>query len=64
MIRLMLADDHTIIRDGLKKIFSTVPDMQVVAEAADGCEVLALLRAQRRTCCCWTCRCRGAAASC
>jgi Response regulator containing a CheY-like receive r domain and an HTH DNA-binding domain len=46
MIRLMLADDHTIIRDGLKKIFSTVPDMQVVAEAADGCEVLALLRAQ------------------
>ncbi len=45
MIRLMLADDHTIIRDGLKTIFSTVPDMQVVAEAADGCEVLALLRA-------------------
>lgn len=47
MIRLMLADDHTIIRDGLKTIFSTVPDMQVVAEAADGCEVLALLRTQR-----------------
>ncbi|WP_432259468.1 response regulator [Cupriavidus sp. TMH.W2] len=47
MIRLMLADDHTIIRDGLKTIFSTVPDMQVVAEAADGCEVLALLRRQR-----------------
>ncbi|AQV93134.1 DNA-binding response regulator [Cupriavidus necator] len=46
MIRLMLADDHTIIRDGLKTIFSTVPDMQVVAEAADGCEVLALLRAR------------------
>ena len=46
MIRLMLADDHTIIRDGLKTIFSTVPDMQVVAEAADGCAVLALLRAQ------------------
>ncbi|MBP0620636.1 response regulator [Cupriavidus consociatus] len=45
MIRILLADDHTIIRDGLKKILSTVPDMQVVAEAADGNELLALLRA-------------------
>lgn len=44
MIRITLADDHTIIRDGLKKIISTVPDMQVVGEAADGHELLSLLR--------------------
>lgn len=44
MIRIMLADDHAIIRDGLKQIISFNPDMQVVAEAGSGDEVLPLLR--------------------
>ena len=44
MIRIMLADDHAIIRDGLKQIISFNPDMQVVAEAGSGDEVLQLLR--------------------
>jgi two-component system, NarL family, response regulator len=35
-IRLLLADDHGIVRMGLKTVFALEPDLQVVAEAADG----------------------------
>ena len=44
MIRLMIADDHAIIRDGLKKILSTTQDMHVVVEACDGAAVIEGLR--------------------
>ncbi len=40
-IRLILADDHAIVREGLRAVFSAQPDMQVLAEAADGDEALA-----------------------
>ena len=46
MIRLLIADDHAIVRGGLKQLFALAPDMQVVAEAASGAEVLACLRQQ------------------
>lgn len=44
MIRIMLADDHAIIRDGLKQIISAVPELCVVDEAVDGSDVLGRLR--------------------
>lgn len=44
MIRLMLADDHAIVRSGLKQLFSLNPDLQVVGEAVDGGQLLELLR--------------------
>jgi len=44
MIRILLADDHAIVREGLKRILSTVPDFQVVGEAADGTQVMQLAR--------------------
>lgn len=44
MIRVLLADDHAIIRDGLKNILSSVGDMTVAGEARDGEETLALSR--------------------
>jgi len=43
MIRVLIADDHAIVRSGLKQIFALVPDLQVVGEAASGPEVLELL---------------------
>lgn len=36
MIRLMVADDHTIMREGLKQLFALVKDISVVAEAENG----------------------------
>ncbi len=39
-IRVLLADDHTIVREGLVRILKTTPDIEVVAEAADGDEAL------------------------
>ena len=43
MIRLLLADDHAIVRSGLKQIFALQPDVAVAAEAVNGGEVLARL---------------------
>jgi DNA-binding NarL/FixJ family response regulator len=39
-IRLLLADDHAILRAGLRMLLDAQPDMTVVAEAADGMEAL------------------------
>lgn len=44
MIRVLLADDHALVRRGVRLILEQQPDLEVVAEAADGAEVLALLR--------------------
>lgn len=42
MIRLLIADDHEIVRDGLKYVVSKCRDIQVVGEAEDGDRALAL----------------------
>lgn len=44
MIRLVIADDHTIVREGLKQLLSAADDLQVIAEACDGQEVLQRVR--------------------
>jgi DNA-binding NarL/FixJ family response regulator len=41
-IRILLADDHTVMRDGLRALLERQPDMAVVAEAADGRECVRL----------------------
>ena len=44
MIRVAIADDHTILREGLRQLLAAEPDVAVVAEAADGHEALAIAR--------------------
>ncbi|MGN6525768.1 MAG: response regulator [Burkholderiaceae bacterium] len=44
MIRLLLADDHRMFREGLRRLLTDQPDMQVAAEAATAVEVLEALR--------------------
>ncbi|MDO9088781.1 MAG: response regulator transcription factor [Burkholderiaceae bacterium] len=44
MIRIVIADDHAIVREGLQRIVSAADDMEVVAEAADGNEVMQRVR--------------------
>ena len=43
-IRVVLADDHPIVRDGLRKLLSLEDDIEVVGEASDGREVLQLVQ--------------------
>ena len=40
---LLLADDHQIVRQGLRVLFSAEPDLTVIGEAADGLETVALV---------------------
>jgi two-component system invasion response regulator UvrY len=44
MIRLLIADDHTMFRNALRKLLAAEPDLEVVAEAADWLEVLESIR--------------------
>src|SRR6266849_4870394 len=43
LIRIVIADDHPIFRDGLRKLLMLEEDFRVVAEARDGKEVLEVL---------------------
>jgi DNA-binding NarL/FixJ family response regulator len=43
-VRIVLADDHAIVREGLKRIVGDVADFQVVGEAADGTAVMQAVR--------------------
>ena len=44
MIRVVIADDHTILREGLRQLLGSAPDIAIVAEAADGHEVMSRVR--------------------
>lgn len=46
MIRVLVADDHAIVRDGLKRILAGQADFEVAGEAANGDEALALVRSR------------------
>ncbi len=41
-VRVLLADDHTLVRAGLRKLLESMPDYQVVGEAGDGAALLEL----------------------
>ncbi len=43
-IRILLADDHAVVREGLSSLIRLKPDMEVVGEAADGIEVVNMAR--------------------
>ncbi|MFE2288342.1 response regulator [Streptomyces sp. NPDC059443] len=46
-IRVMVVDDQSLIRSGLVTLLASAPDMEVVAEAADGAEAVPLARTHR-----------------
>ncbi len=43
MIRLLMVDDHSLVRSGLKQLFELMPGIEVAGEARNGAEALALL---------------------
>ena len=44
MVKVLIADDHAVVREGLKQIVTENPDMAIAGEAGDGHEVLELAR--------------------
>ena len=46
-IRVVIADDHAIVRSGLEALLSTVDDIEIVASAADGAEAVELVTSLR-----------------
>jgi DNA-binding NarL/FixJ family response regulator len=46
-IRVLLADDHGLVRAGFRSLLEKIPSVEVVAEACDGREALALLKTHR-----------------
>ena len=46
-LRILLIDDHAVVREGLKALVNAQPDMEVVGEASDGRSALALAREAR-----------------
>ncbi len=45
MIKLLIVDDHPVVRDGLSGMFATDPNVEVIGEAGDGAEAVRLARA-------------------
>jgi len=43
-IRIVIADDHPILRDGLRKLLEAEPDLRVIGEAGDGVEAVKAVR--------------------
>ena len=46
-LRILLADDHALVLEGLRSLLDSQPDMQVVGAATDGAQVMDQLRAHR-----------------
>jgi DNA-binding NarL/FixJ family response regulator len=44
MIRVMIADDHAVMRDGVRHILERAGNFEVVCEASDGTQVIQLVR--------------------
>jgi two-component system, NarL family, nitrate/nitrite response regulator NarL len=43
-VRILLADDHTIFRDGLRKLLEAEPDLEIVGEAGDGADAITMVQ--------------------
>lgn len=43
MVQVLLVDDHTMVREGLRSVLDTYDDLHVVAEARDGAEAVQLV---------------------
>lgn len=46
-IRVLIADDHALLREGLRRVLESEPDIEIVGEAADGADVIEKCRTLR-----------------
>jgi len=57
MIRALLVDDEDIARERLRQLLSSIADLEVIGEAADGEEAIQKPWSCSPTCCCSTSKC-------
>lgn len=57
--RILLADDHALVRRGVRLILDNEPDLTVVGEAGDGAEAIEMTRRYQPTWSSSTSRCRA-----
>ena len=62
MIRVLVAEDHTIVREGIKQLIGLAKDLLVVGEASNGEQLLETLRHVPCEVVCWTSPCPGSTA--
>ena len=58
-LRVLLADDHAVVREGLRSLINAQPDLEVVGEASDGLSACHRPGNSRRTWWSWMFPCRG-----
>ena len=58
-MKILIADDHGIVRGGMRLLIDRQPDMEVVAEAEDGVEAFEQALAAQPDLCVSTSRCRA-----
>ena len=63
VIRILVADDHAIFRDGLRKLLEAADEIQIVGEASNGNECVKMLAKLKPDIFCWICACRRKTAS-
>ena len=57
-VRILIADDHKILREGLKSLLEKQPEFAVVAEAQDGLSAISEAKSTSRILLSWTLACR------
>ena len=57
MLNIVLADDHTLVRTGIKGLLENIHDLNVVAEACSGNKRCRLRENINPTSCCWVSKC-------
>jgi DNA-binding NarL/FixJ family response regulator len=58
-IRVLIADDHPLFRDGMRGLLGSLPDMEVVGEASSGEQAMELARELQPDVTLWTSRCQA-----
>jgi len=57
VIRVLVAEDHTIVREGIKQLIGMARDLEVAGEACNGEQLIEVLRRSLATWYCWISPC-------
>lgn len=57
-MKILLVDDHSTVRLGIRLVLQAAEDLEVVGEAADGAAAVSMVRRSAQTWCSWTFVCR------